>query len=195
MSGGEAATGRLLAKAGLRHDEAQLALATAFTGRCPDPALERLDEASRALFPAATVGVREQADALAEQLAAGLRLLPDDLDHRALLLDWALERRRVQPLTIAVVGHELACRAGIPCFVGVAAGRHFTVVHNGSEMALVGCELPATPPLPAAVRPCCPHELAHAVLLRIGEIAPPAWRRRAERLLGALPLRRCARGS
>lgn len=194
MSGGEAATASLLAKPGLGHDEAQLGLAAAFTGRCPEPALERLDEAARALFPAATVGVRDQADALAEQLAVGLRLLPDELDHRALLLDWALERRRVQPLTIAVVGHELARRAGIPCFVGVAAGRHFTVLHNGTEMALVGCELPAPPPLPAAVRPCCAHELAHAVLLRIGEIAPPVWRGRAERLIGAIPLRRCARG-
>lgn len=189
----ERATAELLGGDGLEHDRAQEAIGACFGGSWG--AAERLlDEAALPLFGSAGLDAREQARLLAERLTDGLCLWPDCRDHRALLLDHALTQRRAHPLQIAVIGHELARRAGIDSFVGVCQKQPWTVVRGEDGIAMVGPGSLAGPPCPSAIRRRCPHEVAHAVLREIDRQGPPTWGERAERLLRALPVRSCGSG-
>jgi hypothetical protein len=183
----------LLGSAGLDHDRAQLAIAGALVGTDPEPVQARLDDAARALFGAGALGVCEQAAALAGLLTDGLALQPLGGECRALLLDEALAHREAHPALIALIGHELARRAGLRSFVGAIGERHWTVLQAEGEMALVGCELLERPPAPDEVRPRCAYEMAGTVLGMLRALGPPVWRPQLAELRRALPLRGCRR--
>jgi hypothetical protein len=178
----------LLASGGLQHDRAQLAIVAALTGGGPEPVEARLDDGARALFGARALGVREQANALATLLTDELALQALGGERRALLIDEALVRRQAHPTLIAVIGHELARRAGLRSFVGAIGARHWTVLQAEGEMALVGCELLEKPPPSGTVRPRCAHEMAGVVLTGLRRLGPPAWQAPIEDLRAALPL-------
>lgn len=182
----EAATARLLGKAGLQHDQAQAALAAAFSATALEAPGTLLDDAALPLFGVGAAPVREQAQALADQLTNGLCLVPERRDHRALLIDHALTRRCAHPMQIAVIGHELARRAGIDSLVGSCEGALWTVVRGDGELALVGpAEVPGRIPA-SSVAPRCAHQVAAAVLWEVRALAPPAASHRAARLLATL---------
>jgi len=183
----ESSAARLLATPRLQHDQAQAALAASFSVTAISAPGELLDRASLPLFGIGGLDLREQAHALAEQLTNGLCLSPDRRHHRALLIDHALTHRSAHPLQIAVIGHELARRAGVASFVGICEGEPWTVVRGDGEMALVGPAALAGRPGAGAVRPRCAHQIARAVLAELGAAAPPDSARRAERLMAALP--------
>ena len=184
----------LLGSAGLDHDRAQLAIVAALTGSDPEPVEARLDDAARALFGAGALGVREGAAALATLLTDELGLRPLGGERRALLIDEALARRDAHPLLIAVIGHELARRAGLRSFVGAIGSRHWTVLQAEGESALVGCELLDRAASAGSVRPRCAHEVAGTVLRQLRVLGPPAWHAPVDDLLRALPLHRgCGR--
>lgn len=196
MSGeiGELSAARLLGMPRLQHDQAQAALAASFAVTSMECPGARLDEASLPLFGAAELPLREQAHALADHLTNGLCLNPDQRDHRALLIDHALTHRGAHPLQIAVIGHELARRAGLRSFVGSCEGRPWVVLRDDDGLALVGPATIEGRPDADAVQRRCAHQIAYAVLAEIQATAPPAAARRAARLLRAAPVGRCRRG-
>jgi len=189
----ESSAARLLRTPGLQHDRAQAALAASFSVTAMESPGSLLDSASLPLFGIGELGVEEQAHALADQLTNGLCLSPDRGDHRALLIDHALKQRAAHPLQIAVIGHELARRAGVPSFVAVCEGQPWTVVRGEERMALVGPSSIAGRPRPGEVRARCAHQVARAVLGELRLVAPPDSARRAARLLQALPCGGCRR--
>jgi len=191
----ESSAARLLRAPGLQHDQAQAALAASFSVTAVEAPGELLDAASLPLFGIGELGVQEQAHALADQLTNGLCLSPDRGDHRALLIDHALKQRNAHPWQIAVIGHELARRAGVASFVAICEGQPWTVVRGESQMALVGPASIAGRPRPGEVRGRCAHQVARAVLAEIRASAPGDSARRAERLLRALPCGGCRRRS
>lgn len=182
----ESTTARLLGEPALRHDQAQAALAAAFSATAMEVPGALLDAAALPLFGVGAAPVREQAQALADQLTNGLCLVAERHDHRALLIDHALTRRCAHPMQIAVIGHELARRAGVESLVGCCEGALWTVIRGGGELALVGpAEAPGRTPA-SSVAPRCPHQVAAAVLWEIRALAPPAASHRAARLLATL---------
>jgi hypothetical protein len=184
---------RVLGRPGIEHDQAQGALATAFSVTATDSPGALLDEAALPLFGMAPAPVREQAHALADLLTNELCLVPERRDHRALLIDHALTRRSAHPLQIAVIGHELARRAGIAGFVGSCEGEPWTAIRGEGELALVGSASIDDGPPASSVRPRCAHQVAAAVLREIEALAPVESAARAGRLLAGLPVRRCRR--
>ncbi len=187
----ESSAARLLATPGLQHDQAQAALAASFSVTAMAAPGALLDEAALPLFGTAALGVAEQAHALADQLTNGLCLNPDRRRHQALLIDQALAHRSAHPLQIAVIGHELARRAGIASFVGLCEGEPWIVVRGSEGMALVGPAAIAGRPDATQIRPRCAHQVARAVLTEIRAGAPPDSASRADRLLTAMPGGRC----
>jgi len=153
----------------------------------PADACALLDEASLPLFGAATEPVPEQARALADLLTNHLCLHPERRDHRALLIDHALDRRRAHPLQIAVIGHEVGRRAGLRTFVASCAAEPWTAIAGADGIALVGPGSVDGEPDNASVRHRCPHQVARAVLAHVSAGAPPERSRRAAELLRALP--------
>jgi hypothetical protein len=187
----ERCAARLLGERGLEHDEAQAALAAAFSVTAMDSPRARLDEASLPLFGCASRCVAGQAQALADALTNQLCLRPERRDHRALLIDHALAERSAHPLQIAVIGHELGRRAGISTFVAGYGGEFWTAVRGAEGLALVGTAAISGSPTGAEVGCRCPHQVAHAVLRRIEHCGPPEAAERAARLLRAVPVRPC----
>jgi hypothetical protein len=187
----ERSTARLLARRGLQHDQAQAALAASFSTTAISSPGALLDEASLPLFGAGRLDICEQAQELADLLTNRLCLSPERRDHRALLIDHALTHRSAHPLQIAVIGHELARRAGISSFVGVCGGEPWIVVRGEQGMALVGPASRRDPTTPAEVRCRCPHQIAREVLREIRDTGPAERALRAERLLGGLPAGDC----
>lgn len=183
-----ASLARELRSPGLQHDEALARIAAILGGAPREAPQERLDELSRPIFGAAGADATEQAHALAELLTDRLGLLPDHDDHRALLIDHALESRRAHPILIAAIGHELARRAGVRSFVGSCAKAPWLVVKGENGLALVGsADLPAAPTAGAIYRHC-PHEVAYSVLARIRELAPGGVVLKAEGVQRLLPV-------
>ncbi len=178
---------RLLHAPDLQHDEAQSALAASLSATAPEDACATLDEASVPLFGTAPEPVAEQARALADLLTNHLCLHPERHDHRALLIDHALGRRRAHPLQIAVIGHELGRRAGLRTFVATCGAEPWTAIVGSGGMALVGPGSVDGGPDPGSVRRRCPHQIARAVLARVSAEAPPERSRRAAELLRTLP--------
>ncbi|MGE0065910.1 MAG: hypothetical protein AB7T48_01030 [Solirubrobacterales bacterium] len=189
----ESSAARLLGTPGLQHDQAQAVLAASFSVTAMAAPGALLDEASLPLFGAGACDVAEQAHALADRLTNGLCLCPDRRSHRALLIDHALTHRNAHPLQIAVIGHELARRAGISSFVGICEGEPWIVVRGERQMALVGPAHIDGRPSAQNVRPRCPHQVARSVLTEVRACAPPDSARRADRLLAAMPAGRCRR--
>ncbi len=189
----ERSAARLLAEPGLEHDEAQAALAAAFAVTSMASPRARLDEASLPLFGCGTRCVAAQAGALADALTNQLCLKPERRDHRALLIDHALVERSAHPLQIAVIGHELARRAGVSTFVASCGGEFWTAVRGPEGLALVGAVEIAGRPSAAEIRCRCPHQVVHAVLRQIERTAPPDAAERATRLLRSVQVsaRRC----
>jgi hypothetical protein len=183
----ERSAARLLASPELEHDRAQAALAASFSVTAAAAPEALLDEASLPLFGIAELSAREQAQELADLLTNHLCLRPERHDHRALLIDHALVSRHAHPIQIAVIGHELARRAGVASFVGSCEGEPWTVLRGDNEMALVGPASIAGPLEPRTVQGRCAHQVARAVLTQLRELAPPESVPRAERLLAALP--------
>ena len=167
---------RLLSEPGLQHDEAQAALAATFSATAMESLSSRLDDASLALFGAASLELPEQAHALADVLTNHLCLCPERRDHRALLIDHALCCRAAHPVQIAVIGHELGRRGGLQTFVGSCGGEPWTVLRDGDG---------------TAVQRRCPHQVAQLVLRTIAHVAPPDAAKRAKRLLRSVPVSGC----
>jgi Transglutaminase-like superfamily len=188
-------TARLLSSPGLEHDQAQAALAAGLSSTTLESPGSLLDEASLQLFGTAELDVADQAEALADVLTNDLCLCPDRDDHRALLIDHALTRRRAHPLQIAVIGHELARRAGISSVIAIFESQPWTVVRGAGGMALVGPGSVQGRPVAPEIRPRCPHQIARQVLLAVRAQGPPERAHRASRLLRVLPVQGCARAA
>lgn len=177
---------RLLCTPELAADDALIALAGRFAGCDRAGVLARLDDVARELFGAAALPAREQADRLAHVLSGTLGLRPVTHDHRALLVDRALETRRAHPLVIAAVGHELARRAGLSTRICRARTDWWLSLPGDDVLTAIGCSAGASVPC-GPLRATCPHQLAYALLAHLGHDGPAAWQDLAGELLDRLP--------
>lgn len=182
----DAALERLLRAPGLAADDALIAPAERFAGCDRAGVLDRLDEAARALFGAASLPPRERADRLADALVRDLALQPVTHDHRALLVDRALAGRRAHPLVIAAVGHEIARRAGFAARICRAGTDWWIAIPGDDVLTAIGCSDRARRPC-GTLRALCPHQLANALLMQLAHHGPPAWHAPACALLERLP--------
>jgi L-ascorbate metabolism protein UlaG (beta-lactamase superfamily) len=183
---GDGALERLLNAPELAADDALIALAERFAGCDRAYVLDRLDDAARALFGTATLPPRRQADLLADALTRGLGLRPVTHDHRALLIDRALESREAHPLVIAAIGHEVARRAGLTTRICQSHTDWWVAVPGDDVLTAIGCS--AGTPLPGGpLRALCPHQLAYALLAHLGHDGPSAWHAHAASLIARLP--------
>lgn len=170
----DASLERLLGAPELAADDALIALADRFAGCDRAGVLARLDDVARGLFGIAALTPRGQADRLAEALSGTLGLRPLTHDHRALLVDRALETRRAHPLVIAAIGHELGRRAGVVTRICRARNDWWLALPGDDVLTALGCSPGATHPC-GPLRAICPHQLASALLAQLGHHGPPAW--------------------
>jgi len=173
--------------------ELALALAAEF-GRFDPAAGALLDDGARRLFGVAELEPMGQAERLAVVMDCELGLgVSDDYGPEAVLLDRVLESLRGHPLLLAVVGRELAVRAGASAAVFVSRTRWFVGLTGGPQPVMLDARLnPAIDRAPASVRGLCAHEVAYCVLTRLEQrlIACECLfeARKANRLRDALPV-------
>ena len=172
---------------GVCHDEVLSCIADVFGDGGSDWLATWLDEQSRPLFGAGLLGLREQGSAVTELLLVTLGLRPDAGDHRALLADHAVEKRRAHPLLIAALGHELARRAGLHVHVCTAHRAWWTVLVAEEAFVLVGSG-PEPPAGKVDLRLRCPHQVAWASLVHLLQLGPPELHGTARQLIAALPV-------
>jgi hypothetical protein len=153
---------------------------------------DQLDALAAGLYGVQGVPPLEQLDALTAAMAV-FEPMQAPLDPRALLIDVALERLGGHPTTLAVIGTEVARRAGL-CVGVVGAGRRHLVghCHAGLEVGLDPnvCAVRAVTDRRAGWR--CSHQVTFSTLrelierqLRIGDLAGAL---RAAQLRLQLPL-------
>lgn len=146
--------------------ELLLALAAEFTRSDPAEGAARLDDGARRLFGIVDLEPDEQAERLAVVLDRDLGLgLAKDYEPETVLLDRVLETLRGHPLLLAVVGRELAVRAGAEARVFVSPTRWFVGLTAGSQTVMLDARLvPVGERPPPSVRGLCAHEIAFCVL-------------------------------
>jgi len=155
---------------------------------------DRLDEVARMLFGLAGLEPITQAEQLVAVLhdALAFRATSDD-DPAGLLLDQVLEHRRGDPLLIAVLGSELALRAGVGAAVYCSPTRWFVGLPHGDRLILLDARLrEGCGAAPRHIRGLCPHEVAFCVLTGLARRYAAQKRHRearhAARLRLALPI-------
>jgi Transglutaminase-like superfamily len=160
----------LLAVENPSHDDVLTAIGGHYGGgfESTDP----LDEAARSLFGTAGAPCDVQAARLAELLFHQLGLSPDEHSAGALILPEVLVTRRADPLVIAMLGHEIARRAGLESHVCTAGDDAWTALLDAENCTLVG----ASPLVCAGLREsgfhvACAHETAVVLLERLARRA------------------------
>lgn len=149
--------------------ELLLALAYEFGRSDPAAGSAWLDDGARRLFGVADLEPADQAERVAVVMDRELGFDgSDDFGPEAVLLDRVLESLRGHPLLLAVVGRELAARAGAPAAVFVSPTRWFVGLTGGSQPVMLDARLdPASERPPASVRGLCAHEVAWCALTRL----------------------------
>jgi hypothetical protein len=138
---------------------------------------DHLDALAASLYGVHRFDPLEQLDALTAAMAA-FEPMQAPLDPRALLIDVALDRFSGHPTTLAVIGTEVARRAGL-CVGVVGAGRRHLVGHRhaGLEVGLDPnvCAVRAVTDRRAGWR--CSHQVTFSTLrelierqLRVGDV-------------------------
>jgi hypothetical protein len=145
--------------------ELLLAIAGEF-GAADAAATQRLlDDFALALFGFADEDAGEQAAALLRLMTADLRFAACDGDEpEQLLLPAVVQSRRGHPLMLAVVGREIARRAGIGAAVFSSPRRWFVGLQADDHLLLLDASLRDAAQAPIQVRPHCRHELACCAL-------------------------------
>lgn len=175
-----------LGRPGLGHDEVLFALAACFGGREPERIADLLDDAARALFDAPRTS-DGRAARLTSTLMTDLGLRPERYDFRSLVPDLALDARRVHPLLIAVIGHELVRRAGWTSRVcSCRHGGWWVALRDGPDAVLVGCGPPDSGLDAAGLASCCAHVSGTGLLEELAARAPRTWQADIAQLLGGL---------
>lgn len=173
----------------LAHDAALVAMASTFEGSDPLQLMERLDHAARPMFGIAASDLHAQAGVLAEALFGELGLRVDSDDYRSLLLGHALCTGAAQPLLLAVLGHELARRAGLRSLVASSRGEYWTILMRDACFIPISYMSPPEGNAVAEMQACCAHATSCAMLETINRTAPAEPSRLALRVRGLLPLR------
>jgi hypothetical protein len=181
---GYAFVGETLSAAGIRavlalehvgHDEVLRAVGGHYGGVVPTT--DALDDAARPLFGVVGAPSEVQARRVAEVLFLDLGLSPDDRSADALILPAALVTRRADPLVLAMLGHELARRAGLESHVCVAGDDAWTALLDGDCCTLVGSAVFASGEAhERGFHIACAHETATSVLERLASRALGAMR-------------------
>ncbi len=156
----------LFALEDLPHDDVLSVIAGHYGGACESA--EPLDDAARALFDVAGAPCDVQARCLMEVLFLQLGLSPDDCSVDALILPAALATRRADPLVLAMIGHEIARRAGLESHVCVAGADAWTAVLDAENCTLVGASpFTGVDAREGRIHVACAHETATLLLERI----------------------------
>jgi hypothetical protein len=174
------------------HADLSAALAAEFHELDESAVDDHFDALAASLHGVARFDALEQLDALTAAMAV-FEPMQAPLDPAALLIDVALDRLSGHPTTLAVIGAEVARRAGL-CVGVVGAGRRHLVGHRhaGLEVGLDPnvCAVRAVTDRRAGWR--CSHQVAFATLrelierqLRVGDIGGAL---RASELRLQLPL-------
>lgn len=141
---------------------------------------EALDALAAGLTPVRGSDALDQLDALTGAMAV-FEAQAAPLEARAVHVDVALDRLCGHPTALAVIGAEVARRAGLDLWVAAAGGHHVVAhreygVHVAYDPALPGVR--RVRPGPAAPTWRCSHQVAFALLrehldraLRAGDIA------------------------
>jgi hypothetical protein len=125
----------------------------------------RLDDFALPLFGLADEDAGEQAAALLALMAVELRFVAcAGDDPRQLLLPHVVDSRRGHPLMLAVVGREIARRAGVGAAVFSSPQRWFVGLQADEHLLLLDASLRDADQAPIQVRPHCRHELACCAL-------------------------------
>lgn len=151
-----------------------------------------LDDRSRALFGVAGCPPEEQADALRTLMTRDMRLRArTGSDPGDLLLPTAVHAGRAHPLMLAIIGQQLAMRAGITTAVYSSRTRWFIGLLTDRQLLLVDAALRDSG-RPPHVLAHCRHDLAYCALTGLSRSfadsgqSPKALR--AARLRLALPI-------
>jgi hypothetical protein len=178
--------------------ELLLAIAGEFGAKDAAATQRQLDDLALPLFGAAG----DDAQAQAERL---LRVMRDEHGFVAasgdqpghLLLPRVVTSRRGHPLMLAVVGRELAQRAGIAAGVFSSPQRWFVGLQSDDHLLLLDASLADADQAPLEVRPHCRHELACCALTGLSRsyaaIGEPEPARHASWLKLTLPIADAAR--
>jgi len=172
----------------LRHDTALIALAETFGDVSPEELVAQLDDAARALFGTGSLGLSQRAHAFTRAITDELRLGVDGEDYRGLLLDRGLVGRRLHPLLLAPLGHELARRAGLSSLVAYGRGTFWTILTGEEGFIQIGYGSPPDAVTAADLRSCCAHEIAYMTLGALATRAPAQSAALAARIRASLPV-------
>lgn len=185
--------GDVASRAGASCLDLQLAIAGEFGPADAARTHGLLDDHARTLFGLAGSAPEEQANALGTLMACAMGLRarivadPDDL-----LLPTALRSRRGHPLMLAIIGQQLATRAGIATGVYSSRTRWFIGLQTGGQLLLLDAALRDGSGRPARVLAHCAHDLAYCALTglsrSLAECGQLLSARRATRLKLALPI-------
>jgi hypothetical protein len=159
------------------HADFAVALAAVFHELDEAAVDDQLDAIAASLYGVAGFDAREQLEALTAAMAV-FEPMQAPLDPRALLIDVALDRLSGHPTALAVIGTEVARRAGL-CVGVVGAGRRHLVGHRHAGLE-IGLDLGVSAVRTVTDRRAgwrCSHQVAFATLrelierqLRVGDV-------------------------
>lgn len=152
-----------------------------------------LDDLARPLFDVAGSDLQARANALLGVMARDQGFGADEIgDHDDLLLPTVLQTRRGHPLMIAIIGCEVARRAGFASGVYSSRTRWFIGLEQSGRLLMLDAGLRDGSGRPAQVIAHCRHELAYCTLTGLSRSFADRGRLqsavRATRLKLALPL-------
>jgi len=174
----------LLAIDTLPHDDVLTAIGGHYGGTVDT--VDPLDEAARALFGVVGEPCDVQAARLVELLFAQLGLAPDALSADGLILPAVMVTRRADPLVIAMLGHEIARRAGLESHVCIAGDASWTALLDARNCTLVGAApFAGTTARESGFHVACAHETATLLLERLARRAVLGGARRCAAALAA----------
>lgn len=155
-----------------------LALVAALGHADAPEALEQLDDHARALFGLSALAPADAAERLVEVLVDGLGYRCDrEGSPSAWLLDAVVRERRGHPALVAVVGHEMARRAGVRADILSAADGWYVRLGRAGDVVFVTFDGASSVAAPDRLRRHCAHELAFVVLSGLER----AYRRQGDR--------------
>jgi hypothetical protein len=122
-----------------------------------------------------------------ELLFLHFALAPDESSADGLLLPIVLVTRHADPLVVAMLGHEIARRAGLESHVCVAGAQAWTALLDADNCTLVGTSaLAGADASESGLHVACAHATAALLVERIARRAHGAQRRCAAALAVAL---------